>query len=96
MDCGSSIIPNLFAINEYLRSKSRNSPGLVFLSSDTGDEFTVAPPRAEPIDLKFRTGGPTKSNDTFINENAGRLFAVSETGLSENSVIDIAGTDIER
>ena len=32
----------------------------------------------------------------FVNENAARLFAVSEPETRENSVIDITGTDIER
>ena len=32
----------------------------------------------------------------FVNENAARLFAVSEPETREDSVIDITGTDIER
>ena len=49
------------------------------------------------MDLRFRIGGPLNDPMTaFVNEDAARLFAVSEPELREDSVIDIIGTDIER
>ena len=49
------------------------------------------------MDLRFRIGGPISDSMTaFVDENAARLFAVSESDTREDSVIDIAGTDFER
>ena len=80
-----------------MRSVSTNSPGLINTSSDSWEEFLTEQPNSEPIDLRFRIGGPL--NDpvaAFVNEDAARFFAVSEPESSEESVIDITGTDIKR
>ena len=88
---------NLFTIDEDMQSASTNSPGLINISSDSGEEFITEQPCAEPMDMRFRIGGPVNDPLTaFVNENAARLFAVSESDTREDSVIDITGTDIER
>ena len=48
----------LFTIDEDMRSVSTNSPGLINISSDSGEEFLTEQPNSEPIDLRFRIGGP--------------------------------------
>ena len=88
---------HLFTIDEDMRSVSTNSPGLINISSDSGEEFLTAQPNSEPIDLRFRLGGPL--NDplaAFVNGDVARLFVVSEPESRQDSVIDIIGTDIER
>ena len=88
---------NLFTIDEDIQSVSTNSPGLINISSDSGEEFITEQPCTEPLDLRFRIGGPINDPMTaFVNESAARLFTVSETEAREDSVIDITGTDIER
>ena len=88
---------NLFTIDEDMQSVSTNFSGLVNISSDSGEEFITGQPCAEPMDLRFRIGGPINDPMTaFVKENAARLFAVSEPETREDSVIDITGTDIER
>ena len=97
MDNRPSKNPHLFTIDEDMQSVSTNSPGLINISSDSGEEFLTEQHNSEPIDLRFSIGGPI--NDpmiAFVIENAARLFAVSEPETRENSVIDITGTDIER
>ena len=80
-----------------MRSVSTNSSGLIMISSDSGEELLTAQPNPETIDLRFRIGGPLNDPMTaFENEDAARLFAVSEPESREDSVIDITGTDIER
>ena len=70
---------------------------MINISSDSWEEFLTEQPNSEPIDLRFRIGGPPKDPMTaFVNEDAARLFAVSEPESREDSVIDITGTDIER
>ena len=52
---------------------------------------------SEPIDQRFRIWGPPNDPMTaFVNEDAVRLIAVSESEKGEDSVIDITVTDIER
>ena len=88
---------HLFTIDEDMCSVSTNSPGLVNISSDSGEEFPTEQHNSEPIDLRFRIGGPLNDPMTaFVNEDAARLFAVCEPESREDSVIDITGTDIER
>ena len=88
---------HLFTIDEDMQSVSTNSPGLINISSDSGEEFLTEQPNSEPIDLGFRIGGPINDPMTaFVNENAASLFAVSEPESREDLVIDITGTDIER
>ena len=97
MENRTSRNPNLFTIDEDMQSISTNSPGLINISSDSGEEFVTEQSYAEPIDLRFRIGGPLDNPmAAFVNENAARLFAVSEPEIREDSVIDITGTDIER
>ena len=80
-----------------MRSVSTNSPGLINISSDSGEEFLTEQPNLEPKDLRFRIGGPLNDPMTpFANEDAARLFAVSEPESREDFVIDITGTDFER
>ena len=80
-----------------MRSASTNSSGILNISSDSGEEFVNEPRNSEPIDLRFRIGGPLNNPLTaFVNEDAARLFAVSEPEIRKVSVIDITGTDIER
>ena len=87
---------HLFTIDKDMRSVSTNSPGLINISSDSGEKFLSEQPNSEPIDLRFSTGGPLNDPMTaFVNEDAARLFAVTEPE-SRDSVIDITGTDIER
>ena len=88
---------NLFTIDEDLQSISTNSPGLINISSDSGEEFVTEQSYVDPIDLRFRAGGPLQDPMlAFVNEDAARLFAVSETVSREDSFIDVIGTDIER
>ena len=88
---------NLFTIDEDMQSISKNSPGLINISSDSGEEFVTEQSYVEPIDLRFRAGGPLQDPMlAFVNKDAARLFAVSETMLKEDSFIDVIGTDIER
>ena len=68
-----------------MQSISRNSPGLLNISSDTGKELVTEQSYSEPIDLQFRIGGPPNNPTTaFVNEDAARLFAVSESEIRED------------
>ena len=88
---------NLFTIDEDMQSISINSPALINISSDSGEEFVTEQSYVDPIDLRFRAGGPLQDPMlAFVNEDAARLFAVSETASREDSFIDVIGTDIER
>ena len=88
---------NLFTIDDDMQSVSTNSPELFNISSDSGEEFVTEQPYVEPIDLRFRAGGPLEDPMlAFVNEDAARLFAVSEIVSKEDSFIDVTGTDIER
>ena len=80
-----------------MQSISTNSPGLINISSDSGEEFVTEQSYVDPIDLRFRAGRPLQDPMlAFVNEDAARLFAVSETVSREDSFIDVVGTDIER
>ena len=80
-----------------MQSISTNSPGLINISSDSGEEFVTEQSYVDPIDLRFRAGGPLQDPMlAFVNEDAARLFAVSETASREDSFIGVTGTDIER
>ena len=86
---------HLFTIDEDMRSVSTNSPGLINISSDSGEEFLTEQPNSEP--MGFRIGGPLNDPMTaFVSGDAARLFVVSEPESREDSVINITGTDIER
>ena len=88
---------NLFTIDEDMQSISTNSPGLINISSDSGEEFVTEQSYVEPIDSRFRAGGPLQDPMlAFVNEDAARLFAVRETVSREDSFIDVTETDIER
>ena len=89
---------HFFTIDEDMRSVSTNSLGLIIISSDSGEEFLTEQLNSEPIDLRFRIGGPLNDPMTaaFVNEDAARMFTVSEPESKEDSVIDITVTDIER
>ena len=63
-------------------------------ASDSGEEFFVEQLHTDPIDLRFRVGGPSMT--AFVTGEAARLFAVSEPASREDSFIDGVGTDIER
>ena len=77
---------HLFTIDEEMRSVSTNSPRLINISSDSGEEFLTEQPNSEPIDLRFRIGGPLNDLMTaFVNGDAARLFAVSEPESREDS-----------
>ena len=70
---------------------------MINISSDAGEEFVTEQSYPEPIDLRFRIGGPLINPMTaFVDEDAFRLFAVSEPEMREDSVIDSTGTEIER
>ena len=72
-----------------MQSISTNSPGLINISSDSGEEFVTEQSYVDPIDLRFRAGGPLQDPMlVFVNEDAARLFAVSETASREDSFID--------
>ena len=59
---------HLFTIDEEMRSVSTNSPRLINISSDSGEEFLTEQPNSEPIDLRFRIGGPLNDLMTaFVN-----------------------------
>ena len=80
-----------------MQSISTNSPVIINISSDSGEEFVTELSYVDPIDLRFRAGGPLQDPMlAFVNEDAARLFAVSETVSREDSFIDVIGTDIER
>ena len=80
-----------------MQSISTKSPGLINISTDSGEEFVTEQSYVDPIDLRFRAGGPLQDPMlAFVNEDAARLFAVSETVSREDSFIDVIGTDIER
>ena len=80
-----------------MQSISTNSPGLINISSDSGDEFVTEQSYVDPIDLRFRAGGPLQDPMlALVNEDAAKLFAVSETVSREDYFIDVIGTDIER
>ena len=86
---------NLFTIDDDMQSISTNSPGLINISSDSGEEFVTEQSYVDPIDLRFRAGGPLQDPMlAFVNEDAARLFAVSETVSREDSFIDVIGNDI--
>ena len=88
---------NLFIIDEDMQSISTNSPGLINISSDSGEDIVTEQSYVDPIDLRFRAGGPLQDPMlAFVNEDAARLFAISETVSREDSFIDVIGTDIER
>ena len=88
---------NFFTIDEDMQSISTNSPGLINISSDSGEEFVTEQSYVDPIDLTFRAEGPLQDPMlAFVNEDAATLFAVSETVSREDSFIDVIGTDIER
>ena len=97
MDNRYSKSSHLFTIDEDMQSLSTNSPGLINISSDSGEEFLTEQPNSEPIDLRFRAGGPLEDPMVaFVSEDAARLFAVNEMVSREDSFIDVTGTDIER
>ena len=79
-----------------MRSVSTNFPGLINTSSDSREEFVTEQSYVEPSDLRFRAGGPLQDPMlAFVNEDAARLFAVSETVSREDSFIDVIGADID-
>ena len=80
-----------------MRSVSTNYPGLINICSDSGEEFVTEQSYSEPIYPRFKIGGPPNNPTTaFIIEDTARLFAIIESEIREDSVIDNTGTDIER
>ena len=62
----------------------------------TENKFIVEQSHPEPIDLSVRVDGPIENRKrASVNEDAARLFAVSEPASREVSLVDVAGTDIE-
>ena len=75
-----------FTIDEDMQSISTNSAGLINISSDSGEEFVTEQPCSEPIDQRFRVGGPLNNPMTaFVNEDAARLIAISESKKKEKT-----------
>ena len=86
-----------FTIDEDMQSVSTNSHGLINISSESGEEFGTKQSYSGPIDLRFRIRGPLNNPITaFVIEDVARLFAVSDSEIGEDFVLDISGTDIER
>ena len=76
---------------------SIQSPGIVDISSDSGEEFVVHPNDLSDVEERFRVGGPRSDMLTaFVGATSATLFASGPADPSIAETIDTAGTPIER
>ena len=76
---------------------SVQSPEIIDVSSDSGEEFVVHPNDLSDIEERFRVGGPRSDMLTaFVGATSATLFASGPEDLSIVETIYTAGTQIER
>ena len=76
---------------------SIQSPGIVDISSDSGEEFVVHPDDLSEIEERFRVGGPRSDMlKAFVGATSANLFTSGPEDPSIAETIDTAGTQIER
>ena len=76
---------------------SIESPGIIDVSSDSGEEFLVQPGDLPVLQERFRVGGPrTDAMTAFMGAASATLFPPQSVEDSLHETIDTAGTNIER
>ena len=76
---------------------SIQSPSIIDVSSDSGEEFVVQPSRLPVIEGRFRVEGPRSVMMTaFVGATSATLFASKPEDPVVTEIIDTAGTQIER
>ena len=76
---------------------SIQSPSIIDVSSDSGEEFIVQPSSLPIIEERFRVGGPRSDMMTaFVGATSATLFASEPEDPVVTEKIDTAGTQIER
>ena len=75
---------------------SIQSPSIIDVSSDSGEEFVVQPSSLPVIEERFRVGGPRSDMTAFVSATSGTLFASEPENPVVTKIIDTAGTQIER
>ena len=76
---------------------SIQSPSIIDVSSDSGEEFIVQPSSLPIIEERFRVGGPRSDMMTaFVGATSATLFASEPEDPVVTEIIDTAGTQIER
>ena len=76
---------------------SIQSPSIIDVSSDSGEEFIVQPSSLPNIEERFRVGGPRSDMMTaFLGATSATLFASEPEDPVVTEIIDTAGTPIER
>ena len=74
---------------------SIQSPGIVDISSDSGEEFVVHPNDLSDVEERFRVGGPRSDMLTaFVGATSAALFTSGPEDPSIVETIDTAGTQI--
>ena len=76
---------------------SIQSPGIVDISSDSGEEFVVHPNDLSDVEERFRVGGPISDMLTaFVGATSATLFTPGPEDPAIVETIDTAGTQIEQ
>ena len=69
------------------------SPGIIDVSSDSGDEFVVHLGDVSELEDRFRPGGPRADIMTaFVGAVAASLFPAPTRRSGEDEILDISGT----
>ena len=75
---------------------SIQSPGIIDVSSDSGEEFVVQPNDLPELEERFRAGGPRSDlMMAFIGAASATLFASETEDPGAREMIDTAGTSID-
>ena len=73
------------------------SPGIIDVSSDSGEEFLVQRGDIPNLEERFRVGGPgTDVMSAFMGAASATLFPSRSIDPDPYEIIDTAGTNIER
>ena len=76
---------------------SIESPSIIDVSSDSGEEFVVQPSSLPDIEERFRVGGPKSEMMTAsVGADSATLFTSQHKDPVVTEIIDTAGTQIER
>ena len=76
---------------------SIQSPSIIDVSSDSGEEFIVQQSNPPDIEERFRIGGPRSDMMTaFVGATPATLFTSEPGSPVVTEIIDTAGTQIER
>ena len=76
---------------------SIQSPSIIDVSSDSGEEFVVQPSNLPDIEKRFRVVGPRSDMMTaFVGAASATLFTSETEHPVVTEIIDTAGTQIKR